>query len=82
MLLDHVGRILDGVTGLLVGTGLLQDVGREDIADIVWAVGSQPLIAPRPVSGSNGANTDFSYRADKSTTRLACIEQASHEFNH
>lgn len=38
MLRDHVRSILDGVTGLLVGTRLLENVSCQHIADIVGAM--------------------------------------------
>lgn len=38
MVCHHVGRILNGIAGLFVRASLLQDVGRQNIADIVWTM--------------------------------------------
>lgn len=43
MLLDHVGLILDGVARLLVTAGLLQDVRRQHVADIVRSMRQKAL---------------------------------------
>ena len=43
MLGDHVGRVLDGIACLFIGPGLLQNMGRKHVADIVWAMRQQAL---------------------------------------
>ena len=35
---DHLGRVLDGVARLLVGAGDLEDMGRQNVADVVRSV--------------------------------------------
>lgn len=47
VLLDHFGRVLDSIARLLKAAGLLQDVGRQNISEVVGPCGSRPLIAPR-----------------------------------
>ena len=39
VLLDHVRGILDRIARLFIGAGLLQDVGGEDVADIMRSMG-------------------------------------------
>lgn len=40
---DHVRCVLDGVTGLLVGSGLLEDMGGENVSDVMRPVGQKAL---------------------------------------
>ncbi len=49
VLLNDIGRILNCVAGLLVGSGLLQNMRRENVRRLCGPCGSRPLIAPRPV---------------------------------
>ena len=46
MLCDHIGRVLNGVARLLIGAGLLQNMRREHIADIVGPMRQQPIDRP------------------------------------
>lgn len=41
MLLHHVERVLGRIARLLIGSSLLEDMGRKNIADIVGTVGKQ-----------------------------------------
>lgn len=51
MLGDHLGRVLDRIARLFVGAGLLQDMRRQHVADIVRPVRQQALDRPRFVQG-------------------------------
>lgn len=43
MLGDHLGGVLNGVARLLIGARLLEDMGREHVAHILWPVRQQTL---------------------------------------
>lgn len=42
VVLHHIRGVLDRVACLLVGPGLLQDMGRQHVADVVWPMRQQP----------------------------------------
>ncbi len=49
VLLHDVWRVLNGVACLLVGSGLLQNMRRKNVAQVMGSMRQKPLIAPRPV---------------------------------
>lgn len=49
MLRDHLGSILNSVTRLLVRSRLLQDMSRDDVADVVRPAWQQTHDCPRLV---------------------------------
>jgi hypothetical protein len=46
---NHLGRVLNGIAGLLIRAGLLEDMGGKHITNIMRTMGQQPLMTPRCV---------------------------------
>lgn len=57
MLLNHIRGVLDGVACLLVGSGLFEDVGCHDIAEVMWTVAEQYL--ERTSAGPGGLDSSW-----------------------
>lgn len=64
---NHLRRVLDGLTGLLVGPGPLQDMGRQYDPDVVRAVGQQSL-------DGSAASTSVSFDGCRSFHRKGVVE--------